>query len=130
MNPTLRWMFIGVTLFLLDRACAQPVPIHPGPIIVPRVPVSTGADRPAWADTAQHYRLTLDYDGKRFKLVKASVGEGSARSYLSEQPDIVVLILGPERKILRQFNLRDPLEVRIWDSTIDVHARTAALDER
>jgi hypothetical protein len=130
MSATSKMIWIALGQLALLNAFAQPVPVHPGPLGPPRIPLTTSSDRPSWADNAQHYKLTLDYDGKRFKLIKASVGDGTARSYLSEQPDIVVMVMGTEKKILRQFNLRDPLEVRIWDSQPQLHPRTVAIGGR
>jgi hypothetical protein len=81
----------------------------PGPLVRP---VGT-ADRPTWDDPNRHIRIVASYDGRRVKVLKAVTGEGSARSYLSQRRDIVVVILNEANQVLREFNLPDPLELRV-----------------
>ena len=60
-------------------------------------------------------KIVASYDGQRIKVVSAVLGDGSARSYLSQRRDIVVLILNKTNKVLREFNLPDPLELRVLE---------------
>ena len=92
------------------RAQSVPKPT-PGPIVTPVIPPTR--DRPTWDDPSQHIRIVASYDGSRIRVVSAALGQGSARSYLSQRRDIVVLILNNTKGVLREFNLPDPLEVRV-----------------
>jgi hypothetical protein len=47
------------------------------------------------------------------KVLGVTAGEGPARSYLSQRADIVVLVLSEAKARLREFNLPDPLELRV-----------------
>ena len=70
-------------------------------------------DRPTWDDGSQHIRIVASYDGRRIRVVSAVLGQGAARSYLSQRRDVVVVILNSNNEVLREFNLPDPLEIRV-----------------
>jgi hypothetical protein len=80
-------------------------------------------DLPTWTDTARHYHLVLSYDGKRIRLLRGALSQGSARSYLSQRQDVVVNVRGRNGAVLRRFNLPDPLQLRVWDSPGTVRTR-------
>jgi hypothetical protein len=103
-------VLLGFGVFILQTAVAQPTQV-----VRPDVRARAARDLPTWEDPGSHFRLRLAYDGKRFKLISAAMGEGSARSYLSQRSDIVVVVLNADKKVVRQFNLPDPLELRAWD---------------
>jgi len=94
----------------MGAASAQPV-TQPTPRRVVR-PVVT-ADTPTWDDPNTHIRIVANYDGRRVRVLTAASGEGSARSYLSQRRDIVVVILNAAKEVVREFNLPDPLELRV-----------------
>lgn len=113
-------------LALLGTVCcsaqlwAQPVPERvprrdPGVIIDPITVPPASDGRVSWEDNNCHVKVTALYDGRRVKILNVASGEGSARSYLSQRSDIVVLLLNEAKEIVRQFNLPDPLELRVWE---------------
>lgn len=75
-------------------------------------PQTTGG-QVSWEDPNRHIKVTAVYDGRTVKVQSVTAGEGSARSYLSQRSDIVVLVLNDRKERLRQFNLPDPLELRV-----------------
>lgn len=106
---------LAVSLGGAAVAWAQPVPRPvPRPIVIPVAPIT--GDKPTWDDPNQHIRIVASYDGRRIKVMSAASGQGSARSYLSQRRDIVVLILNNTNEVMREFNLPDPLELRVRDA--------------
>ncbi len=108
-------------LLAASSAFGQEAPVAPTRPDDPTVRIARGL--PTWTDNAKHYQLVLSYDGKRIKLLSGLVAEGSARSYLSQRPDIVVTVRRKDGGVMRQFNLPDPLELRVWD--VPANARAA-----
>lgn len=104
--------FLVVSMGGAGAAWAQPVPKPDrGPIVTPVAPIT--GDRPTWDDANRHIRIVASYDGLRIKVLSAVSGQGSARSYLSQRRDIVVVILNNTNEVVREFNLPDPLELRV-----------------
>jgi hypothetical protein len=101
------------------QASAQPVivPIPPPVIIVTPPPgTPTTGGQVSWDDAARHFKVSAVYDGQQVKIVSVTAGEGPARSYLTDRPDIVVLVLDEANAPLRQFNVPNPLEYRVWEA--------------
>jgi hypothetical protein len=101
-----------VSMVGAGAARAQPVPRPtPVPIVPPLRPITR--DRPTWDDANRHIRVVASYDGRRINVLSAASGQGTARSYLSQRRDIVVVILNNTNEVVREFNLPDPLELRV-----------------
>jgi hypothetical protein len=92
-------------------------------VVGPDGAVRIARNQPSWDDNNSHFRLRLAYDGRRIRLLNATVGAGSARSYLSQRSDVVVVVLNVDGKAIRVFNLPDPLEVRAWDRNTAIRPR-------
>lgn len=118
MTRTLTVLLLLAVLALGSPVRAQPVPgLTPNRDAIPKPqvdgPATGGA--PSWEETGRHFKITAVYDGRRVKPLRVVAGKGTARSYLSGRPDIVVLLRDGSNNVLRQFNLPDPLEVRVRD---------------
>lgn len=97
-----------------EPAIGQPLlEVDPVPMITPLLiePASNGS--PDWEDRDRHIRIIAAYDGRRIDVLSANSGDGSARPYLSQRGDIIVLVLDAAKNVLREFNLPDPLELRV-----------------
>jgi hypothetical protein len=117
-RPYLLLLLSTVSLFGVRSVWAQPVTV-----VGPDGAVRIARNQPSWDDNNSHFRLRLAYDGRRIRLLNATVGAGSARSYLSQRSDVVVVVLNVDGKAIRVFNLPDPLEVRAWDRNTAIRPR-------
>ena len=99
-----------------EPAFAQPLPeVVPVPIITPFMIAPANNGSPDWEDRNRHIRIIATYDGRSIEVLSAASGDGSARPYLSQRRDIVVLVLDEAKNVLREFNLPDPLELRVLE---------------
>ena len=115
MTRTLTMLLLLAVLALGSPVWAQPVPVLTPNRDAPQVAGPATGGAPSWEDTGRHFKITAVYDGRRVKPLRVVAGKGTARSYLSGRPDIVVLLRDGSKNVLRQFNLPDPLEVRVRD---------------
>jgi hypothetical protein len=109
-------ILLSTSSLCAGRASAQPVPVPilpAGGVITSALAEQTTGGQVSWDDSNRHIKVAAVYNGRNVKVLGVTLGEGPARSYLSQRSDIVVLVLSDARARLRQFNLPDPLEVRV-----------------
>lgn len=104
---------------------ATPIPVP----LQPSTSLPTGRD--PLADAGTHFRIRMTvWAGQAARIESVTVGSGTARAYLTDSQDLVVVLLGKDGRRLASASVRQPLVEHVQTRQSGKGEREAALPVR
>jgi hypothetical protein len=109
--------FIGLACSV---AMAQPTPT----VVVQPPLIAVDPARPVKPEPTNHLAVSVVITKSTVKIVSIKPGDGPPRGYLSDRPDLLVLVRSADGEILSRTNIPDPLQLRVWNTKTAVPRET------